>query len=103
MLDEHRWDWNAWLLDPDFDDLGGNLTFAQICNPQFDLYKSGKSEDPVFARKLPSPRRTPLQVQLDRAQDGRKPKHGEYICRSCFPYNGHHTPNYWGTKQKDIW
>jgi exonuclease VII large subunit len=25
------------------------------------------------------------------------------LCKRCRPYNGHHTPNYWGTGQKDPW
>jgi hypothetical protein len=24
-------------------------------------------------------------------------------CNRCMPYNGHHTPNYWGTGQPDCW
>jgi len=24
-------------------------------------------------------------------------------CNCCIPYNGHHTPNYWGTGQPDCW
>src|SRR5262245_58691855 len=24
-------------------------------------------------------------------------------CNRCIPYNGHHTPNYWGTGQPDCW
>lgn len=94
---------NGLLLDLDFDDFGGVITFAQICCPQFDLYESHKGlGDPIAAEmaKRPKPER-PKERKPYPKVSARKLADGK--CHFCVPYNGHHTKNYWGNGQKDPW
>ncbi len=97
--------WEAGV-DPDFDGFDGELTFAQMCNPQFDLYGSPKpapSSRYSPQRYLVKKERNRVAKELERVRIGRQPRGENYPCRWCIPYNGHHTGNYWGTGQKDIW
>lgn len=110
----------AVLLDPDFDDFDGDLTLGQICKPQADLYVSRKGAGDPGAwnernsedrKKLREAERERLRLyrEAERAKElkyaavGARRERRDYKCQRCIPYNGHHTPDYWGTGQKDPW
>lgn len=125
------------VLDPDFDELGGELTWAQIVDPVWaPLVKSSLgSGDPEGLKaqnrdrlqrrhrqlqRLAGRLRAAQNLQLIRTKDriqrsarrlpvahlASYPKFSfpkNHKCNPCVPYNGHHTPYYWGTGQADCW
>jgi hypothetical protein len=125
------------VLDPYFDEMGGDLVLAQIIDPVHSpATKSAPgSGDPEGLKALNRYRlqhqhrrlqrlakrlRAAQNLQLSRTKDRiqrsarrlpvahlasypkfRFPKN--HKCNPCVPYNGHHTPYYWGTGQADCW
>lgn len=120
------------VIDPDFDNLGGELALAQIRDPGLTLAQiwnpiSPGAGDPIghpqrridhnryrlrkLARRLKaafSCKRELLQKlsrQFLLAQFKTWPKFNfaQLKCNKCVPYNGRHTINYWATGQADCW
>jgi hypothetical protein len=126
------------LIDPDFDEIGGELTLQQVRNPLPTYLASdtppegGKYATKPYgywARKqrLQGEQQGKLNIvqQLELRLDRVRKNYNEMLrrfwvmqnrfntairsgvlnpkCRRCIPYNGYHTPRYWGRKQKDPW
>jgi hypothetical protein len=108
-------------LDPDFDELGGELTYAQIADP---LPEPDEDPPPYFARlyrrqyeqeryQRERKRRIALLAMRNEVQGMRTrlastmarfyraTRNLNPMCNRCRPYNWHHTPGYWGTGQVD--
>jgi hypothetical protein len=138
-----RWNPERTLLDPEFDELGGELTLWQIANPLPEpdgnkQWCKADSERERRIRELYEKGRELLEqhrnleqqqhiLELERLGHEQRQFNDQYHhvvrwcrhwrvidvqrqlnikevkCRCCIPYNGHHTPNYWGTGQQDCW
>lgn len=96
-------EFDSFLLEQDFDAIGGMLSFQQIRNPQIVLCASGPGSGDPDAASGDNGRPEATRRAILRATRPESKKRNDRECRCCVPYNGHHTPDYWGTNQKDIW
>lgn len=100
------------LLDPDFDEMGGELTYSQIREPLIS-YQEDPSPYLIRYRRHERIRLRQQQVRLARltlrlwrVQRRTWPRfHFQHnpVCDKCVPYNWQFTPGYWATGQKDLW
>ena len=121
----HFYTGNNWFptLDPEFDELGGELTFHQITDPLPEPDEEPKNfyarrwqqlyDARLYRRRTASRalrrairnvihyKRVRLNYAYERFQHALPNLNKK--CSRCYPYNGHHTPNYWGTGQADCW
>jgi hypothetical protein len=113
------------VLDPDFDEMGGEVTIEQLITLQPQIYEHpdarqrarralarirGEVRQRRYRKAVEATEGITLEITIMRDQFRRVTDRYRRAlrnlnprCNRCVPYNGSHTPNYWGTHQPDPW
>src|SRR5262245_61126064 len=117
------------LIDPDFDEMAAEVTIKELIDLEPQIYERPDTRlyaRTAIARHHYNTQRKRRVKQIDKIEHELRQAQFELRtmvdrydrvewrfryysaqlnpkCNKCRPYNGSHTPNYWGTNQRDPW
>jgi hypothetical protein len=122
-------DWRGYQVypsvDPDFDEMGGEITIEQLISLVPQVYERPYAKQQArkaiariheeawqkrYEKAVEATEEITLEITIMRDQFRRVTDRYQRAlrnlnprCNRCIPYNGSYTPNYWNTGQRDPW